>query len=170
MVRKDFEMTTAVMNRGQTAPLYDSLQSRLIRRIFNFFPPFRGSGARVTYIARDWREVRVRLPLNLWTRNYMGSIYGGSIYAAIDPMYMFMLYQNLGTGYIVWDKAATIQFKKPGRTTLYATFKLEEAEVLRVQAALESRPTLDCSYEVKLVDKDGVEYACIQKIVYVKKK
>jgi acyl-coenzyme A thioesterase PaaI-like protein len=87
---------------------------------FNFFPAFRGTGARVTYIADDNREVRVELPLNWRTRNYVGTIFGGSLYGAVDPHYMIMLIKILGPEYIVWDKAATIRFKKPGRGTLYA--------------------------------------------------
>jgi hypothetical protein len=52
---------------------------------FNFFPAFRGTGARITYIAGDYREMRVELPLNWRTRNYVGTIFGGSLYGAVDP-------------------------------------------------------------------------------------
>ena len=77
---------------------------------FNVFPAYRGTGARVTYISADWREVRVALPLSWRTRNYVGTIFGGSLYGAVDPMYMIMLIRILGPGYTVWDKAATIRF------------------------------------------------------------
>ena len=88
----------------------------------NLWPCYRGSGARITYIAGDWKEVRVKLRLSLRTQNYVGSIFGGSLYAAVDPIYMLMLIKCLGPGYVVWDKAATIRFRKPGRSTLTATF------------------------------------------------
>ena len=88
----------------------ESRASRLLRWKFNFFPAYRGSGARVTYIAGDLREVHVELPLSWRTRNYVGTIFGGSIYAAVDPMYMVMLIRILGREYVVWDKAATIRF------------------------------------------------------------
>jgi hypothetical protein len=52
---------------------------------FNLFPAFRGTGARVTYIAEDFREMRVKLPLNWRTRNYVGTIFSGSLYGAVDP-------------------------------------------------------------------------------------
>jgi acyl-coenzyme A thioesterase PaaI-like protein len=92
----------------------ESFQTRIDRLKFNIFPAYRGSGGRVTYIADDYREVRVKLPLSWRTRNYVGTIYGGSIYAAIDPIYMLMLVKNLGREYTVWDKAANIRFKSPG--------------------------------------------------------
>lgn len=93
-----------------------------MRWAFNFFPAFRGTGAWITYIAWDYLEVRVRLPLSWRTRNYVGTIFGGSMYAAVDPFFMIMLIKRLGPRYVVWDKAASIRFRKPGRSTLYARF------------------------------------------------
>src|SRR5437763_12581448 len=104
----------------------ESFRTRLLRWKINLFPAYRGSGARVTYIASDFREVRVRLPLSWRTRNVVGTIFGGSMYGAVDPVYMIMLMRLLGRDFIVWDKAAGIRFRKPGRATLYATFKIGE--------------------------------------------
>src|SRR5262250_862262 len=98
----------------------ESFESRRLRWLFNWIPAYRGTGARVTYVASDFREVRVRLPLSWRTRNYVGTIFGGSLYGAVDPVYMIMLIKILGPGYTVWDKAATIRFLKPGRATLFA--------------------------------------------------
>lgn len=80
---------------------------------FNWFPAYRATGARIEYIAADWQEVRVRVPLNRRTRNYAGTIFGGSMYAAADPIYMVMLIKLLGPGYEVWDKAAAIRSAGP---------------------------------------------------------
>ena len=95
----------------------ESFRSKTFRWGFNLFPAYRGTGGRVTYIADDWHEIRVKLPLNWRTRNYVGTIYGGSIYGAIDPIYMLMLIRIVGDGYIVWDKAANVRFRKPGKGT-----------------------------------------------------
>ena len=62
-------------------------------------------------------EVRVKIPLNWKTRNGVGTIFGGSLYAAVDPIYMTMLIKLLGPDYLVWDKSAAIRFLKPGRGT-----------------------------------------------------
>src|ERR1044072_5549372 len=113
----------------------ESFKSRRFRWGFNFFPCYRGSGGRVTYIADDFSEVRVKLPLSWRTRNYVGTIFGGSIYGAVDPMYMIMLIQLLGPGYIVGDKPPTVRSRKPGRTTLFATFRIDAAELEAVRAA-----------------------------------
>lgn len=148
----------------------ESRQSRLFRWFFNVFPAYRGSGGRVTYIAGDYREIRVKLPLNWRTRNYVGTTYGGSLYGAVDPLYMIMLIKILGPDYVVWDKAASIRFRKPGRSTLYARFLLEEAETAAIKTALESAASVDRTYRVELADADGVVHAEVEKIVYIARK
>jgi acyl-coenzyme A thioesterase PaaI-like protein len=136
---------------------------------FNLFPAYRGTGARITYIASDWREVRIRLPLSWRTRNYVGTIFGGSLYGAVDPMYMIMLIHILGPSYTVWDKAAAIRFLKPGRSTLTARFVLEEAEIQEIRRLLETAPSVDRVYEVALTDAAGVAHAVVSKTVYIRK-
>lgn len=148
----------------------ESLKTRAFRWAFNFWPCYRGTGARVTHIAADWRETRIRLPLSLRTRNYVGTIFGGSLYAAVDPFYMLMLIHNLGRDYIVWDKAASIRFRRPGRSTLTATFRLDEAELQEIRDLLQDLPKVDRTYTVELVDKDGVVHAVVEKVIHIARK
>ena len=148
----------------------ESFNSRLFRWGFNFFPAYRGTGGRVTYIADDWHEVRIKVPLNWRTRNYVGTIYGGSMYGAIDPIYMLMLMKILGPEYTVWDKAANIRFRRPGRGTLYAEFHLEEEEVSEIRQLAEEEKSIDRTYSLELKDETGVTYAQIEKTIYITKK
>lgn len=131
----------------------ESFQSRKFRWLFNFFPAYRGTGGRVVYVADDFREVRVKLPLNWRTRNYVGTIYGGSIYASIDPIYMLMLMKILGSGYTVWDKAANVRFRKPGRETLFADFNLSPDEIAEIKRLAENERSIDRIYTVELRDR-----------------
>ena len=145
----------------------ESLRTRLFRWAFNLWPCFRGTGARVAFIASDWSEVRVRLPLSWRTRNYVGTIFGGSLYAAVDPFYMLMLIHRLGPGYVVWDKAASIRFRKPGRSALFATFQIDEPEVAEIRRLLQDQPKVDRTYPVELRDAQGVIHAEVQKVIYI---
>src|SRR5216684_3126409 len=77
-------------------------------------------------------------------------------YSAVDPMFMIMLIRILGRDFIVWDKVATIRFRKPGRTTLYATFLIDEAEIEAIRAATADGRSADRTYHVDLVDEAGV--------------
>ncbi len=147
----------------------ESWATRRARWGFNVFPAWRGTGARVTYIASDWREVHVSLPLSWRTRNYVGTIFGGSLYGAADPLYMIMLIHALGKDYTVWDKAATIRFLKPGRATLFARFLLDEAELETIRRQLETARSIDRVYDVELADASGVVHATVEKTIYIRK-
>ena len=148
----------------------ESLKTAFARWGFNFFPAYRGTGARITYIASDWREVRVKVPLNWRTRNYVGTIYGGSMYAAVDPIYMIMLIKILGPEYVVWDKAAAIRFKRPGKTTLYAKFNLTTEEIAAIRTAAGATPSIERNYVVELVDAAGTLHASVDKTIYIRRK
>lgn len=145
----------------------ESFQSALFRWRFNFFPAYRGTGGRVTYIAANFREVRLKLPLNWRTRNLVGTTFGGSLYGSVDPIYMIMLIRLLGPDYVVWDKSATIRFKKPGRGTLYARFCLDDQELAAIQGALAQAPSIDRTYQVDLTDADGTVHASVEKVIYI---
>src|ERR1051326_5046783 len=134
----------------------ESRETRWMRWKFKFFPAWWGTGANVTYVAGDFREVRVELPLSWRTRNYVGTIFGGSMYGAVDPLYMVMLIRRLGPEYVVWDRAASIRFLKPGRTTLHARFVVDDAELDAIRAALRTERSIDRVYTVDLVDVEGV--------------
>lgn len=148
----------------------ESFATKLDRFKFNFFPAYRGTGARVVYISDDYREMRVKIPLSWRTRNYVGTIYGGSMYAGIDPIYMLMLIKNLGRDYIVWDKSAKIRFKRPGKETLFADFSIDENEIDEIKSLLETSKSIDRVYNVELKNKDGKTHCVIEKTLYIAKK
>ena len=148
----------------------ESLSTRLKRWGFNLFPAFRGTGAWLTHLDDDWREVRLRLPLSWRTRNYVGTIFGGSMYAAVDPIYMIMLIHRLGEGYEVWDKAARIRFLRPARETLHARFTLPDRELEAIRRELGDDPRTDRVYEVELAAADGTVHARVEKTVHVRRR
>ena len=148
----------------------ESFRTRLFRWGMNLWPCYWGTGARVTFVAADWCEVRVRLPLSWRTRNFVGTIFGGSLYAAVDPFYMIMLMKILGPGFVVWDKAATIRFRKPGRAPLVAVFRLEESELDDIRRLLEEAPKVDRTYTVQLLDGGGVLHVEVQKVIHLSRR
>ena len=148
----------------------ENFATKLDRYKFNLFPAYRGTGARVLYISADYREIRIKIPLNWRTKNYVGTIYGGSMYGGIDPIYMLMLIKNLGKNYIVWDKAATIRFKKPGKETLFADFKLAQEDLDEIKTVLQGQKSLDRIYNIELKDKNDQVHCLIEKTLYIANK
>ncbi len=137
---------------------------------FYVFACYRGTGGRPSFIAEDWSEVRLSLPLSWRTRNYVGTIFGGSIYSAVDPIYMLMLIRRLGKDYIVWDKSASIQFKKPGRESLHARFIVDDEELAAIRAALETQRSIDRTYSIELKDSAGNVCATVEKLIYIRRR
>src|SRR5208337_2336835 len=95
------------------------------RFLFRIYPPFLGAGIKVK-LSKDLKCVDVEMGLHWWNRNYVGSHYGGSLYSMCDPFFMLLLLENLGPQYIIWDRKASIQFKKPGREKVKAHFFISE--------------------------------------------
>ena len=145
----------------------ESLRTRLERYRFNLFPAYRLAGGRIRYISADWREVRVAVDHCWRTKNIFGTTFGGSIYAAIDPIYATMLVRLLGDGYVVWDKAASIEYERPATETLYARFRFSEAELESIGTALDTTDSITREYDVHVVDADGTLHATAEKTIYV---
>lgn len=158
------------MKPAWLAKLPPAWRARMVRLGFNLHPAFRGTGGRVVQVARDLRHIRIRLPLTWRTRNIVGSLYGGSLFAITDGAHPLMLMAALGEGYIVWDKAATIRYKKPGYTTLYADFVLAAEELADIRAALAEYPELERTFPVELKDDQGVVHTVVERTVYIAEK
>ena len=148
----------------------ESVKSRFKRFGFNLFPAFRRTGGRITYISHDYKCIRLKIPLNWKTRNYVGTIFGGSMFAAVDPIFMVMFINLLGPEYIVWDKSASIQYRKPGRTTLSAEFVVDETELNTIKEELNKNEKIDKIYKVELIDNLNNVCAIVEKTLHFSKK
>jgi acyl-coenzyme A thioesterase PaaI-like protein len=148
----------------------ESWSTFFFRKVMNIWPCFRGTGAKLLYISADWKSVEVKLPLNWRTRNYVNTIFGGSIYAAVDPFYMLMLIKILGPEYIVWDTEAEVDFIRPGKSTLYARFEIRGEEIETIKRLLETERSIVRVYTVDLVDKENIPHARVIKHEYIRKK
>ncbi len=139
-------------------------------RWINMWPPFLGAGIKVVRMDEDMRAVDVEMKLTKLNRNYVGTHYGGSLYSMADPFYMLMLLANLGREYIVWDKAATIRFKKPGKGTVRAEFRLSEQQIEDVREKLKHQPKVEPTFLVEIKDAHGTVVAEVEKLLYIRKK
>jgi len=141
-----------------------------MRRLLNWWPPFRGAGIRVREIAPDFRSATVELRMRLLNRNFVGTHFGGSLFAMTDPFFMIMMMKILGPRYLVWDKSGTVRFLKPARGTVVARFTIPEERVDEVRAATESGEKFEPKFLVEIVDGDGVTVADVEKTLYIRRK
>jgi len=129
-----------------------------------------GAGIRVKRLKSDWTEIDVEMKLRWWNRNYVGTHYGGSLYSMADPFLMLMLIENLGKDYIVWDKSASIRFKKPGRGTVSASFRLSEPQIREIKEALNNQNKIERAFTVEVKDESGVVIAEVEKLLHFRRK
>ena len=154
----------------RTSTLGQRIRRQFQRLGYNFWPCILGTGVRIDHIAEDWSELRVSLPLTWRTRNAFGTTFGGSIYAAVDPFYVIMLLHRLGKDFLIWDKSATVRFRRPGRSTLHARFVVDDAELDAIALALQGQRAIDRVYRIDLTDANGVVHATVEKVVYIRRK
>jgi len=145
-------------------------KSRALRRWISLWPPFLGMGIRIKHIAPDMKAVDVEMKLRFWNANYVGTQFGGSLFAMTDPFYMLMLMANLGDDYIVWDKAASIRYRKPGKGTVRAEFRLSDSQIDDVRQKLKTLPKYEPVFSVEVKDEAGVVIAEVEKVIHVRRK
>jgi len=144
---------------------------RTLRLALNTYAPYIGAGVRITHLSDDFREVEVAMPLRWYNRNYVGTHFGGSLYSMVDPFYMLMLIENLGPDVIVWDKAATVRFRRPGRGVVRAHFRLEQALVDDIRGRLDAgEERFDISLPVTIVDEQDKTVAEVDKVLHIRSK
>ena len=146
------------------------MKASTLRRYMNLWPPFLFAGIRVTAISPDWRSARVELRMRPWNRNYVGTHFGGSLFAMTDPFWMILVKERLGRDYIVWDKSAEIAFVKPGRGTVVAGFDLDEATVEHIRSATAGGERHLQWFDTDVIDAAGDVVARVRKQVHVRRK
>lgn len=145
------------------------VRRRLLRWI-NWWPPFVGMGVKVRRISADMRAVDVEMVQRFWNTNYVGVHFGGSLFAMTDAFYMLMLLENLGSQYIVWDKAASIRFRRPGRGTVRAEFRLTQEQIDEVRRAADAGDKTEPVFTVEIHDESGEVVAIGERTLHVRRK
>jgi acyl-coenzyme A thioesterase PaaI-like protein len=136
----------------------------------NLWPPFLGAGIHVRSISADWSEAVVELRARWLNRNYVGTHFGGSLFAMTDPFFALLLMHRLGAQYLVWDQAARIDFVAPGRGTVSARFGLPEERVAAIRAGAAGGAKVLPEFEAEIRDREGALVASVHKTLYVRLK
>jgi acyl-coenzyme A thioesterase PaaI-like protein len=138
--------------------------------LLNLYPPYLGAGVRVTHISPDLRRFDVTMPLRFYNRNYVGTHFGGSLYSMCDPFYMLIVFEALGDGYVVWDKAASIRFVRPGRGRVRARFEVADEEIERIRREVAAKGVCEPTFTAEVLDSRDRVVATVEKLLYVRRK
>ncbi|MDR6596042.1 DUF4442 domain-containing protein [Saccharothrix longispora] len=141
-----------------------------LRRGMNLWPPFLFAGIRVVELSDDYRRAKVRLRMHRWNRNYVGTHFGGSLFAMTDPFWMLLVLHHLGREHLVWDKAGEIEFVAPGRGTVTAEFRLTDEHLDEIRSRTADGGKALVWFETDVVDATGAVVARTRKQVYARRK
>ena len=147
-----------------------SLRHRFLMRLVSLYPPYLGAGVRVTYPKDDAFRIVVRMGLHWWNRNLFGTQFGGSLYSMCDPHFVFILLKNLGPGYVVWNKSAEIEFLRPGRGRVTATFHVPPEKIAEIREAADRGERVEPVLVAEIVADDGTPVARVTETLWVKRK
>jgi acyl-coenzyme A thioesterase PaaI-like protein len=146
------------------------MNHRLFKLLLNCYPPYWATGIVIRSVSPDFRRLTVRMKMHWYNRNYVGTHFGGSLYAMTDPFYMLMLLQILSKAYLVWDQSARIDFIKPGKGTVTAEFEVTQALLDTIaENTTEGRKYLP-ELSVRITDETGELVALVTKTIYVRQK
>lgn len=146
------------------------MKASTLRRLINLWPPFLFSGIVCSRLSADYREAEVQLRMRWYNRNYVGTHFGGSLFAMTDPWYMLLLLKRLGPDYRVWDQKAAIEFVSPGRNTVRASFRLDDATLSEIVAKTAGGEKYLPEFTINVVDERGELVARVRKTLYVRRK
>jgi acyl-coenzyme A thioesterase PaaI-like protein len=146
------------------------MKASLFRHGINLWPPFLFAGIHVTRVSPDYRDIAVELRMRPWNRNYVGTHFGGSLFAMTDPFWMLGLMNNLGRDYYVWDRAGEIEFLKPGRGTVRTAFRIDDAMLAEIRTSAADGSKQLRWYSNDVVDASGAVVARVRKQVYIRLK
>jgi len=146
---------------------HENLLGKIRRILVNLFPSYRRGGGRIIFFSSDVQEIHVKVSLNWQTRNYVGSVFGGVLYSAIDPIYMLQLLWILGKEYVVWDKSASIKFIRPVKSNVYAKFEISDELINTIKTEAANNGRYLINLPVTLQDKNGTVYFTASKELYI---
>ena len=141
-----------------------------MRRLLRLYGPYLGAGVSVEHISDDWRELRVALHMRWYNRNAFGTHFGGSLYSMVDPHLALLLSQILGREYVVWDKSASIDFRKPGMGTVRSTLRVDDEDLALIREKTESGEPYLHDFKVEIRDEKDIVVAKVHKVLYVRRK
>jgi acyl-coenzyme A thioesterase PaaI-like protein len=142
----------------------------LFKLLINTYPPYWATGISLKAVAPDYTQLAVQMKMRWYNRNYVGTHFGGSIYAMTDPFYMLMLIRILGKAYVVWDKSASIEFIKPGTGTLTAEFHISKSLIDQIVTQTAGGEKYLPNLPVEIKDQNGHSVARVIKTLYIRKK
>lgn len=136
-----------------------------------FYPPLFFQRIWVKSIAADFTSIEVKVHKSIFNINYNKTIFGGTIFSAVDPFYVLLFHQVMlrrGIKTIAWLKSASVQYLKPGHGDLYLKICISQDEINEAMYTLETEGKFIKSYPIQITDVDGHVCAELSNEIYMR--
>lgn len=137
------------------------------RQRLEWFPPFFLMRVKVVELTDDWQVVRLRLPLNAFSRNMGGSMFGGYQASLADPIAALACVVRF-PGYEVWTRAMNIDFVAEGNSDLELRFEFDPLVDQKIRDDLAARGRSTPQFEYGFYRKDGTLCSCVTNTVAIR--
>ena len=146
---------------------FSNYSHQLFKWFFNISPMYRRTTGRVISVTKDYERIEIKIRKSYKNANYVGTIFGGSLFSATDPIYMVQLIQILGKDYVVWDKSSVVRFKRPADSSAFAVFEVTKDDVDSIKKTVSDKKELDFNKTVFITNKEGKVFCEIDKVIYI---
>lgn len=120
-----------------------------------WYPPFWLMRVKVIELSPDWQIVRLKLPLNMVSRNMGNGMFGGYQAALSDPIAALACVKRF-PGHEVWTRHHTIDFRKIGNSDLELRFEFDPHIEANIKKDLAEKGRSTPTFEYAFYRADGL--------------
>ena len=124
------------------------------RHRLEWYPPFFLMRVKVIEMEEDWRLVRLKLPLNIFSKNMGDAMFGGYQASLADPIAALACVKRF-PGYSVWTRAMQIDFIREGSSDLELRFEFDDNVFQQIEQDLESNGRSTPTFHYAFYRSDG---------------
>ncbi len=148
------------------------LKPSILKWVLRFYPPFFFQRIWVVDISDDFHSIQVKIHKSFLNLNANKTIFGGTIFSAIDPIHSVLLdciFKKKGINKTVaWLKSANIQYLKPGTTDLQFKVSLQAYQVNEALNDIEHHGKVVKTFMTEIFDVTGLKCAECHNEIYIR--
>jgi len=142
-----------------------------LKWLMRLYPPLLFQRIWVRGFDKGFRGVRVKIIKSIFNKNYNGSIFGGTIFAAADPFYPVLFDRVLNNGdrkLRIWSKSSKIDFLKPALSSVSFSIILTDTDIELAIQTLNTNGKYEHCFLIEIFDNNNEVCASLMNEVYIR--
>ncbi len=143
-----------------------------LKWLLRFYPPFLFQCIWVKRVHDNFVGIDVKICKSFLNINSNRTVFGGTIFAALDPVHPLLLDQIFKSrglrNTVAWLKSAQIDYLKPGQTSLYFSVHFSTEQIDEAYSSIRRDGKVVRTFLTEVYDKNGVLCAVSHNEVYIR--